>query len=264
MFETKGKGIITICILLTICSVLCINATAASSLHWYCKRTNDHTQPGLDSDLQIINQLNGFYLDKQHSDDSADKVVYLTFDAGYENGNVEKILDVLKREQVSGAFFILGNLIQRNPDLVLRMVNEGHLVCNHTYHHKDITKLTEQDLFEEISSLEQAYQNLTGKQMSKYFRPPEGVFDAKSLKYLSEQGYKTIFWSFAYADWDNHKQMNPDQAKKKILDHLHNGEILLLHPTSQTNVQILESVIKEIKQQGYRFGSLNELEGSNA
>jgi peptidoglycan-N-acetylmuramic acid deacetylase len=211
--------------------------------------------------MQIINQYNGVYLDKQHSDGCDDKVVYLTFDAGYENGNVEKILDVLNREQVTGAFFILGNLIKRNPELVLRMADEGHLVCNHTFHHKNITTLTDTELYDEISSLEAAYQELTGKEMSKYFRPPEGVFDAKSLQYLNEHGYKTVFWSFAYADWDNHKQMNPDHAKKKIMDHIHNGEVMLLHPTSATNAQILGAVIQEIKSLGYRFGSLDELEG---
>ncbi len=254
------RAICKICIFFVLCIILCINADAGSSYHWYCKRTTDHTQPGIDTDMQWISQFNCFYLDKKHATQDQEKVVYLTFDAGYENGNVAKILDIMREHEVSGAFFILGNLIERNPDLVKRMTDEGHLVCNHTYTHKNITCLSAEDINKELDRLECVYTDLTGKQIDKYFRPPEGTFDQKSIKAVADHGYKTVFWSFAYADWDNNKQMSPQAAKKKIMDNVHNGEIMLLHPTSETNAIILSDVISELKSMGYRFGTLDELE----
>ncbi len=254
------RAICNLCIFFTLCMLLCITASAASPQHWYCKRTPDHSQPGMDPDMQWIEQINGIYLDKHHADQDDEKVVYLTFDAGYENGNVAKILDIMQEQNVTGAFFILGNLIDRNPDLVKRMADQGHLVCNHTYSHKNITTMSANDIAVELDRLENAYMQLTGKQMDKYFRPPEGTFDQASLKAVCDHGYKTVFWSFAYADWDNNKQMSPQAAKKKIFDNLHNGEIMLLHPTSATNAQILGEVICELKGMGYRFGTLDELE----
>jgi peptidoglycan-N-acetylmuramic acid deacetylase len=140
------------------------------------------------------------------------------------------------------------------------MADEEHLVCNHTYTHKNVTDMSAQDIQNELTKLEQAYTDLTKKTMSKYFRPPEGTFDQDSLKVVYDQGYRTVFWSFAYADWDNNKQMSPQEAKKKIMDNLHNGEIMLLHPTSATNAMILSDVISELKVLGYRFGTLDELE----
>lgn len=247
------------CILLTLCTLLCINASADSALHWYCKRNTEHQQPVLDSQLSCIEQHQGIYVDKLHGDNSEDKVMYLTFDAGYENGNIEKILDVLKQENVKAAFFILGNLISRNPELVQRMADDGHLVCNHTYTHKNITKLNEKELAEELQRLEQAYFELTQKTLDKYFRPPEGTFDQKSLQAVCAQGYKTVFWSFAYEDWDNQKQMSSQAAMKKIFDNLHNGEIMLLHPTSATNAQIMGDMIRQLKALGYSFGTLDQL-----
>ena len=260
MLKKRFFGLIGLCMFLSLCTIFCIYAIAAQPMHWYCKRTKDHTQPQIDENMRWIEQYGGIHIDKVHAAQNQDKVVYLTFDAGYENGNIEKILDVMREHDVKGAFFILGNLVERNPDLVRRMTDEGHLVCNHTYTHKNITVMSAEDIKNELSRLEHAYTDLTGKQMSKYFRPPEGTFDLNSLKVVCEQGYKTVFWSFAYADWDNNKQMNPQEAKKKIMDNLHNGEIMLLHPTSATNAMILSDVISELKQMGYRFGTLDELE----
>lgn len=254
------RALSKLCIFFTLCIILCINASADSSQHWYCKRTADHSQPGIDTDMQWIEQVGGTYIDKHHQNYNEDKVIYLTFDAGYENGNIAKILDVMQEQNVTGAFFILGNLIERNPDLVKRMADQGHLVCNHTYTHKNITTMSQNELNAELDRLENAYQQLTGKPMDKYFRPPEGTFDRASLKTVCDRGYKTVFWSFAYADWDNHKQMSQQAAKKKIFDNLHNGEIMLLHPTSATNAQILGEVISDLRGMGYRFGRLDELE----
>ena len=232
----------------------------AQSYNWYCIRNKEHKQPVLDANMSFIENHNGYFVDKNYSEFGKDNVIYLTFDAGYENGNIERILDVLKEENVPAAFFILENLISKNPELVLRMDNERHTVCNHTSKHKDITKYSDvNELKNELENLENQYKNLTGKEMKKYFRPPEGKFDEKSIAMISNLGYKTIFWSFAYADWDNSKQPSREAAKEKIFTNLHNGEIMLLHPTSKTNADIMSEVIKELKAMGYRFGTLDEL-----
>ena len=230
---------------------------------WYCKHVKDHIQPTLDKKLEFIEEYDGYYVDRQHTDANAtDKVIYLTFDAGYENGNVEKTLDILRDENVPAAFFVLQNLILKNEDLVKRMTDEGHTVCNHTAHHKDMSGWQGDAVLAELQTLETLYTEHIGGIMPKYYRPPEGVFSCENLDCLSKNGYKTIFWSFAYPDWDNNNQMTPKKAKGIILDNLHNGEIMLLHPTSETNVQVLADVIREARAQGYRFGTLDELTGA--
>lgn len=243
--------------------LVCFFATetsAESSQSWYCVRNTQHKQPVADANMRYIEQYNGYCVDHKHGDDSEEKVIYLTFDAGYENGNVAKILDVMKEKDVKGAFFILGNLIVKDTALVKRMTDEGHLVCNHTNSHADMSKkATEKEFRAELETLERIYKEHTGLEMSKYFRPPEGRFSEDMMKLANRLGYKTIFWSFAYADWDNNSQMSADAAKKKIFDNIHNGEIMLLHPTSATNAAILGEVIDELKAQGYRFGTLDEL-----
>ena len=257
---TKINAAITLIAAICIALLSCITVGAKDNVYnWYCVRNKEHKQPKLDANMSFISRYGGYYIDEKHGDQSDDKVVYLTFDAGYENGNVEKILDSLKKQNITGAFFVLGNLIERNTSLVSRMFNEGHLVCNHTYSHKSMTGKSLEQMKEELSRLEKACIECTGKELNKYYRPPEGKFDENSLKYANELGYKTIFWSFAYEDWDNNKQMSAQKAKAKILDNIHNGAVILLHPTSATNAAILEDVIVEIKNLGYRFGSLDEL-----
>jgi peptidoglycan-N-acetylmuramic acid deacetylase len=219
----------------------------------------DHKQPTVGSDISFVEKYDGYYLDKKHGDECEDKVIYLTFDAGYENGNIERVLDTLKKENVTGAFFVLGNLIEKNTDLILRMFDEGHLVCNHTYSHKTMVGKGREEISAELSKLERSCYEKTGKTISKYYRPPEGKFDESSIRIIDDLGYKTIFWSFAYADWDNDRQMSHENAKKKILENIHNGEVMLLHPTSATNAEILGEIISELKNQGYRFGTLDEL-----
>ena len=241
--------------------LLCIPASAVTDCYrWYCVRQKDHRQPTADANMQWIRDFGGCYVDPVHGDENEDKVLYLTFDAGYENGNVQKVLDALQEEQVPGAFFILDQLLLKNADLVRRMVNEGHMVLNHTAKHKNITTCqSKEELARELSALETLYSQTVGGEMAKIFRPPEGSFSKQSMQWLHELGYRTVFWSFAYADWDNGRQPNPEAAKKKILDNLHNGAVILLHPTSQTNALILRDVIRECKAQGYRFGTLDEL-----
>lgn len=247
------------CTLLLVLIVPIVVRADEKEKSWYCAHRRDHAQPIADSEFNFIDQYDGVYIDKKHGDSCSDKVVYLTFDVGYENGNVSRVLDAMKSQDVKGAFFILGNVIKCNTDLVNRMFDEGHLVCNHTFSHKNITKQSDEELKKELSALEELCIEKTGKEMSKYFRPPEGRFSEESLMLLKKWGYKTVFWSFAYADWDNERQMSADKAKNKIFENIHNGEVMLLHPTSKTNADILEDVIMELKNQGYRFGTLDEL-----
>lgn len=236
--------------------------TRSAPYNWYCKKSENGSQPPLDPLLSFIEKegLEAYYIDKRNTEISAeDKVIYLTFDAGYENGNVEKILDTLKAENVPGAFFILENLIKRNPELVKRMNDEGHLVCNHTATHPDMTKKAgNEEFMQELWALEDACEE-AGITLAPYYRPPEGRFSEDNLRIAAENGYKTIFWSFAYADWDNNAQASPEAAIKKVLSGTHNGEVILLHPTSATNAEILDDLIKEWKEMGFRFGTLDEL-----
>ena len=236
-----------------------VHVAAGNGHSWYCVHVKDHTQPKCDKSFEFIKEYDGYYIDEKHGDDNQDKVIYLTFDAGYENGNVEKILNVLKEQNVPAAFFVLGNLITKNQSLIARMFNEGHLVCNHTYTHKSMVNKSFDEFKNELAALENACSQMIGCEIDKYYRPPEGRFDEESLKYAQEMGYKTVFWSFAYADWDNNSQMSAEKAKAKILENIHNGEVMLLHPTSSTNAEILEEIIVTLKSQGYRFGTLDEL-----
>ena len=237
---------------------------AAKGTGWYTTRAKDHRQPVADPALAVVEKHGGYYMDHRHTQpDAEDKVVYLTFDAGYENGNVEKVLDALRDEGATGAFFILGHVAEAYPALVKRMADEGHLVCNHTYSHKNLCGETTETIGREITDLEKSCLELTGVSVAKYFRPPEGSFDIALLNEVQKLGYKTVFWSFAYADWDNRKQPDPTAAKQKILDNIHNGAVMLLHPTSATNAAILGDVLRELKAQGYRFGTLDELTGGD-
>ena len=226
---------------------------------WYCPHAKGHVQPQV-PELAFVEELDGWYIDHRHSEpDDAERVVYLTFDAGYGNENVAKILDVLKEEQVSGCFFILEGLIRHEPDLVRRMAAEGHTVGNHTMHHRDMSRAGDDALLAELHGLEDAYRALTGCEMSGFYRPPEGRFSRENLVCAQKNGYKTIFWSFAYPDWDNDRQPSCEAAKQMILENVHNGEVMLLHPTSKTNAAILSDVIHALRAEGYRFGTMQEL-----
>ena len=253
------KKVIALLILLSAFVTLSIKSSA-QEYSWYVSRNSENKQPQLDEKIRFIEKHNGYYVNKKYSDDSSEKVIYLTFDAGYSNENLESILTTLKEENVKAAFFILSNLIIKSPDSVKRMADDGHFVCNHTSKHINISKVkSSEELKIELEKPEKLYYELTGKQMQRFFRPPEGRFSEESLKYLDELGYKTVFWSFAYADWDNENQPSHSFAKKKIFENIHNGEIMLLHPTSKTNAEILKDVIIELKARGFRFGTLDEL-----
>ena len=253
------KKIVTLFILLSVVFTLSLNISA-ESYSWYIVRNKENKQPTTDAKFDFIDKYNGIYINKDYSDESKDKVIYLTFDAGYSNENLESILNTLKEENVQAAFFILSNLIVKSPNIVKQITDDGHFVCNHTSKHIDISKVKDKNqIKEEIYKLETLYRDLTGREMERYFRPPEGRFNEESLSYINSLGYKTVFWSFAYEDWDNEKQPSAEYAKEKIFSNLHNGEIMLLHPTSKTNADILKDVIVELKSRGYRFGTLDEL-----
>lgn len=192
--------------------------------------------------------------------DTTKKVIYLTFDAGYENGCTAKILDVLKKHDVNAAFFLVGNYIEKNPDLVRRMVEEGHIVGNHTMHHYDMSKISDQAAFEkELTDLQTLYHEVTGAEMQKYYRPPQGTYSEENLQMAKNLGYKTVFWSLAYVDWNSDDQPTAEYAFSKLLPRTHNGAVVLLHSTSQTNAEILDELLTKWKDMGYTFVSIEAL-----
>ena len=192
--------------------------------------------------------------------DPGQKVLYLTFDAGYENGCTEKILDTLKKQDVKAAFFLVGNYIEKNADLVRRMAEEGHTVGNHTMHHPDMSAVSDPAAFaKELKDLEDLYRETTGKELAKYYRPPQGLYSEDSLRMAKDLGYQTVFWSLAYVDWNNDSQPTREQAFAKLLPRTHPGAVVLLHSTSKTNADILDELLTKWKEEGYRFGTMEEL-----
>ncbi len=253
------KKVLTLIILVVISlNAISFSSFASDASNWYVKRSGNK-RPSIPEEHKIVEKYNSYYIDKKLCDDSSEKKIYLTFDAGYENGNVEKILDILKEKKVPAAFFLLDHIIIKNTDIVLRMADEGHTVCNHTKNHADLSLLTEEQIIKNVTDLEKIYEQKTEKQMSKYFRFPEGRYSENALSVVNSLGYKTVFWSFGYADWDDKKQPDENAAFEKIINNTHNGEVILLHPTSSTNVKILPRLIDEWKSMGYSFGTLDEL-----
>ena len=251
---------LTAVILLLPGTVFAADNSICRAYDWYCPRASDNRQPVCDSRFSFIDKYECYYIDKKASD--TDKVLYLTFDAGYENGNVAKIVDALAAHKATGAFFLLDNIIIREPELIRRMAANGNLICNHTVKHHDMASITDPEAFRgELTALETVLAEQTGLTMDKFYRPPQGRFSELNLKHAQEMGYKTVLWSFAYADWDNGKQPSPEEAVKKILKNTHNGAVILLHPTSATNAAIMDRLLTEWEAQGYRFGSLYELTG---
>ena len=200
--------------------------------------------------------------DAAYVGDATQKVLYLTFDAGYENGYTEKILDVLKKHEAKAAFFLVGNYIEKNADLVRRMAAEGHIVGNHTMHHPDMSKISDEVAFRrELETLEKLYKQTTGEEMPKFYRPPQGIYSEENLKMAQKMGYKTVFWSLAYVDWKTEQQPAAEYAFSKLLPRTHNGAVVLLHSTSATNAAILDELLTRWEKMGYTFAPLEELFG---
>ena len=192
--------------------------------------------------------------------DESRKVAYLTFDAGYENGCTEQILDVLQAHGVKAAFFVVGNYIEQNPELVRRMVREGHIVGNHTYHHYDMSRISDADAFsQELRSLEDLFYETTGQTLPRYYRPPQGIYSEENLRMAQALGYRTVFWSLAYVDWLTDDQPTAEQAFAKLLPRMHPGAIILLHSTSRTTAEILDQLLTTWEQDGYRFETQEDL-----
>ena len=199
-------------------------------------------------------------LDAAYLGDTTQPMIYLTFDAGYENGCTEQILDTLKKHQVPAAFFLVGNYIEKNADLVRRMADEGHIVGNHTMHHPDMSKISDPAAFQkELEELENLYRDTTGREMPKYYRPPQGTYSRENLETAKSLGYKTVFWSLAYVDWNNDAQPSKEEAFAKLIPRIHNGAVVLLHSTSRTNAEILDALLTKWKDLGYRFGTIDAL-----
>ena len=230
-------------------------STAKEITDWGLSFQKEGEVPIGNASSDYLAQYNAYYVDTR-----GEKTIYLTFDAGYENGYTEKILDILKENDVKAAFFLVSHYMKENPELIKRMVNEGHLVCNHTMHHPDMTKMADFNAFsKELTDLEGVFQEITGAQLAKFYRPPSGKFNESNLKFADQLGYKTIFWSLAYADWLEDKQPTPQSAFDKLLPRMHPGAIVLLHSTSRTNSEILDEFIKKLQTDGYTFKTLNDL-----
>lgn len=201
--------------------------------------------------------------DAYYAENTTKKELFLTFDAGYENGHTAKILDTLKKHNVKATFFLVGNFIETSPQLVKRMVREGHLVGNHTFTHPDMSEIATEDAFrKELSGLEKLYQKTTGKQMKKYYRPPQGKYSESNLKMAKEMGYHTIFWSLAYVDWYESDQPTREEALEKLVPRIHPGAIVLLHSTSATNAEVLDELLKQWEDMGYSFKRIDQLKGT--
>ena len=236
-----------------------INTNAGSvstkKIEWGIKRNDNHEQPDVGSEnRKVLEENNGIALGNSES-----KVIYLTFDEGYEAGYTSQILKILKENDVKATFFLTAHYINTQEELVKQMIEEGHIIGNHTVNHKSMPSLTEEEIKKEVMDLHQSVYEKFGYEM-KYIRPPKGEFSEKTLQVTNSLGYKTVMWSFAYEDWNEEKQPDEGKSKEKILNNLHNGEIMLLHGNSKTNTDILDSVIKEAKNMGYEFKSLDEFE----
>ncbi|HIW73122.1 MAG TPA: delta-lactam-biosynthetic de-N-acetylase [Firmicutes bacterium] len=230
-------------------------AAGAANTNWGLSFQENGKTPVGNASAEFLRQYNAYY-----AGDPAEKVIYLTFDAGYENGYTPAILDTLKKHDVKAAFFVVGNYIQTAPELVKRMVEEGHIVGNHTNHHPDMSKISDKEAFrQELEELEALYRETTGQEMKKFYRPPQGKYSESNLKQAQELGYTTFFWSLAYVDWYVDDQPTHEEAFGKLLPRIHPGAVVLLHSTSRTNAEILDELLTRWKAEGYTFGTLEEL-----
>ena len=224
---------------------------------WGLSFRREGARPEGNADINELKQYNAYY-----AEDTDEKVLYLTFDAGYENGNTPAILDALKKHGAPAAFFVVGNFIEDEPELVKRIVEEGHIVGNHTMTHPDMSAISTQESFqEELAGVEKLYEDLTGEPMTRFYRPPRGVYSISNLAMADNLGYATFFWSLAYVDWNQEQQPSREEAFSKLLPRVHPGAIVLLHSTSSTNAEILDELLTKWEEMGYSFAPLTQLTG---
>lgn len=215
----------------------------------------EQTPPTGNATADELKEYNAYYIGN-----TEEKNIYLTFDCGYENGNTGPILDALKKHNVKATFFVVGNFLETSPEIVKRMVEEGHTVGNHTYHHLDMSSISSMETFsKEVQDVENLFKEITGTDMIKYYRPPQGKYSIENLKMAQDMGYTTFFWSLAYVDWYQDKQPTKDEAYEKLLKRIHPGAIVLLHATSSTNAQILDELLTKWEEMGYTIKPLTEL-----
>lgn len=248
--------LLILAILAVLVGIACArNRAAVPTGSWGLSFPDEGQPPVGNTDAARLREFNAAFLG-----DTSKKVIYLTFDAGYENGCTEQILDTLRAHKAPAAFFLVGNYIEQNPELVKRMVAEGHTVGNHTYHHWDMSKIGDMETFrKELESLEALYTETTGAPMQKFYRPPQGIYSEENLRMANELGYRTVFWSLAYVDWLNDRQPTSEEAFSKLIPRIHSGAVVLLHSTSQTNAAILDELLTRWEELGYSFGTLEEL-----
>lgn len=232
-------------------------SSAAQSTGWGLNFQEEGKRPAGNASIDDLKQYNAYY-----ASDTDQKIIYLTFDAGYENGNTPAILDALKKHQAPAVFFVVGNFIKDNPDLIRRILAEGHIIGNHTMTHPDLPQISSMDAFQkELQDVEELYTSLTGEAMTKFYRPPRGIYNTENLSMAKELGYSTFFWSLAYVDWIQDQQPSREEAFQKLLTRIHPGAIVLLHNTSSTNAEILDELLTKWEEMGYEFHSLKELTG---
>ncbi len=223
--------------------------------NWGLGFGEDGAKPTGNASPKELEQYQAYYMGE-----SEEKVIYLTFDCGYENGNTEPILDALKKHKAPGTFFVVGHFLETSPDLVRRMVAEGHTVGNHTFHHPDMSQISEESAFrEEMEATEKLYKEVTGKEIARYYRPPQGKYNVQNLEMAKKLGYHTFFWSLAYVDWNVDNQPSKEEAFDKLLTRIHPGAIVLLHNTSDTNGAILDELLTKWEEMGYTFKPLEDL-----
>ncbi|MCI8494721.1 MAG: delta-lactam-biosynthetic de-N-acetylase [Lachnospiraceae bacterium] len=224
--------------------------------NWGLSFQEEGQPPVANATFEELAKYDAFY-----AQDTKEKVLYLTFDCGFENGNTPPILDALKKHNAKATFFVVGNYVSTSPDLVKRMVQEGHIVGNHSYHHPDMSQMNKEEFLKELDELETLYEQTIGSPMTKYYRPPQGKYSENNLQIAKELGYKTFFWSLAYVDWNQDSQPSHEEAFDKLLKRVHPGAIVLLHNTSKTNGEIIDELLTKWEEMGYTFKALNELPG---
>ncbi len=231
-----------------------VSTTIYATQNWGLGFGESGTVPTGNTSAKELAEYDAYYYK-----DTTEKEIFLTFDAGFENGNTPAILDALKNQNVKATFFLVGNYLETEPDLVKRMIEEGHIVGNHSYTHPDMTQKDEDGFVAELTQLETLYEEITGKKLDAFYRPPQGKYNETTLQYAKELGYQTIFWSLAYVDWYEDDQPSHEEAFEKLLGRIHPGAIVLLHSTSKTNAEILEELIIKWKEMGYTIKPLSEL-----
>ena len=259
-FRQYGRLVLALAAVLALCAALPAlfqQSRAIETGSWGLSFRAEGKAPVGNASAEALRRYDAVYLGNE-----AEQKIYLTFDAGYENGCTEQILDVLKKHQVPAAFFLVGSYIRQHPDLVRRMEAEGHTVGNHTMHHYDMSKISDPDAFrKELEDLEAIYQEVVGKPMEKFYRPPQGIYSEENLKQAQALGYKTVFWSLAYVDWKQDSQPSHEAAFGKLIPRIHPGAVVLLHSTSKTNAEILDELLTRWEALGYRFAPIAELFG---